>query len=860
MSTHGPRSVTFNQAVASDGATEAARLKSGDTPAASSGRPRKGDRARFQALAAAAAASSEGLPPLLDPNASVDQLLAEGGNLLAAASTRKQQESPSNAVLPGPTTPSGAHSVDSLSSPMAAIPQRSERYRTTSGSEVGIELDPQQAKVVEVYGFVGWIVAYAALTGYILWAYLPESVLHSIGVTYYPDRYWAMAAPSMLLMLVMFYTTIYGLIGMANNPHVDSFDSLVDGYSKHHVPVPLPATMLSSGLMSVGGFAAGGAGSSSSNMSPPITVVAPAAGSSPGTGQGQAQQLSAPARRNSLLASLRHTALGPGALPCWSSSLVPPSSAFSASSIGSSASALAVGSSAAALSGGAGADRAAIAAAMHRRWGHLAASNLRRWKAACRAAIAGGGRTRAMSAFASGSGRGGLADGLVGGDSISGGGSGAPAGTSSVGGGAQQRRQRRSPRLSAGTNANACSNAEFTGVSSSPDAESADAAAAAAFAAAAAAAAASRRPRGSSCPPLDRLAQHVPASSGSIGSLPSAGLASASKVLRPQLLAHGSGLGFTDEWSPAVATSGSSGSGLRLPSNSSGSGSGSDDSPHSLLRPLRGDTALGSTAVGTGPGPGPWPAMGGFKAMGMGGAGGGAFRPRAGSGTVLLSSSASVSAPAAGSGMDSGNASGSGSAGSAETAGAAGAGAGAGHGGLFGERARRSLGHGTGQGSSALAGGGSSSAVASDGQPPLPSASGGGHRHSASGPLLATVAAAGACAAFPSGRGSMATVATPRVFPLSSFTAPLASVTSGQSYLGSVEAAAAAAASVWLPSGVSKQMGTPDIADLPVSALNRIQFMAPLLAVAARRRAKQEAAAMAAAAAAAAGRIVVPRS
>lgn len=707
------------------------------------------------------------------------------------------------------------------------MPQRSERYRTTSGSEVGIELDPQQAKVVEVYGFVGWIVAYAALTGYILWAYLPESVLHSIGVTYYPDRYWAVAAPSMLLMLVMFYTTIYGLIGMANNPHVDSFDCLVDGYSKHHVPVPLPAVMHSSGLLSVGGFAAA---AGSNNMSPPITVVAPAAGSSPGAGQ--AQQLSAPARRNSLLASLRHTALGPGALPGWSTSLVPPSSAFSASSIGSSSSAIVIGSSAAALSGGGGADKAAIAAAMHRRWGHLAASILRRWKVACRAAIAGGGRARALSAFASG-GREGLLDRRFDGDGVSGG-----AAAASGGAGPQQRRQRRSPRLSAG--ANAYSNVDFTGTSSSPDAESADAAAAAAFAAAAAASAASRRPRGSSCPPLDRLAQHVSASSGSIGSLTAAGLASASKVLRPQLLAHGSGLGFTDELSPAVATSGSSGSGLRLPSNSSGSGSGSDDSPHSLLRPLRGDTAAAGAALGTGP------AIGGFKAMGA--AGGGAFRPRAGSGTVLLSSSASVSAPAAGSGIDGATAGGHGSGSGAGIAGAAGQG----HGGLFGERARRSLGYTAAGPGSALAA--TSGAGSAEGQL-LPS--GGGHRHSASGPLLTSVAAAGARAAFASGRGGG--MAIPGAFPLSSSAAPLASVSSGQSYLGSAEAAAAAAASVWLPSGVSKQMGTPDIADLPVSALNRLQFMAPLLAVAARRRAKQEAAAMAAAAAAAAGRIAVPR-
>jgi len=33
-----------------------------------------------------------------------------------------------------------------------------------------------------------------------------------------------------------------------------------------------------------------------------------------------------------------------------------------------------------------------------------------------------------------------------------------------------------------------------------------------------------------------------------------------------------------------------------------------------------------------------------------------------------------------------------------------------------------------------------------------------------------------------------------------------------------------------LPSGISKGMGTPEIADLPVSVLNRLQFLLPTVA------------------------------
>jgi hypothetical protein len=107
--------------------------------------------------------------------------------------------------------------------------------RATSGSEVGLELDPQRAKIVEVYGFVGWIASFAAWIGYLLWTYLPESVLHDVGVSYYPNKYWALAAPATLVLAVCSYTTVYGAIGLASNPPLSARDTLSDGYSKRLV-------------------------------------------------------------------------------------------------------------------------------------------------------------------------------------------------------------------------------------------------------------------------------------------------------------------------------------------------------------------------------------------------------------------------------------------------------------------------------------------------------------------------------------------------------------------------------------------------------------------------------------------------
>jgi phosphatidylinositol glycan class P protein len=44
------------------------------------------------------------------------------------------------------------------------------------------------ASSVEVYGFVGWIASFVAAAVFGLWAWLPESALHAMGVTYYPNK------------------------------------------------------------------------------------------------------------------------------------------------------------------------------------------------------------------------------------------------------------------------------------------------------------------------------------------------------------------------------------------------------------------------------------------------------------------------------------------------------------------------------------------------------------------------------------------------------------------------------------------------------------------------------------------------
>ena len=43
---------------------------------------------------------------------------------------------------------------------------------------------------------------------FLVWAYVPEATLHGLGITYYPDKYWALALPA-------FFCTAYALSGVA---------------------------------------------------------------------------------------------------------------------------------------------------------------------------------------------------------------------------------------------------------------------------------------------------------------------------------------------------------------------------------------------------------------------------------------------------------------------------------------------------------------------------------------------------------------------------------------------------------------------------------------------------------------------
>merc|ERR1740117_1579172 len=84
----------------------------------------------------------------------------------------------------------------------------------------------------EVYGFVLWITTFVIYALFILWAYLPDHALHSLGVTYYPDKMWALAAAAWILVTAIFIVVGYVAYCMYSTNSLDSLATIKDKYSR----------------------------------------------------------------------------------------------------------------------------------------------------------------------------------------------------------------------------------------------------------------------------------------------------------------------------------------------------------------------------------------------------------------------------------------------------------------------------------------------------------------------------------------------------------------------------------------------------------------------------------------------------
>jgi len=83
-----------------------------------------------------------------------------------------------------------------------------------------------------VYAFVGWLASMFLYACFLLWVFSTDNFLHSIGISYYPSRYYAIAIPSYCIVVYILSGIFYVGLNMINTHDPSSILTISDEYSK----------------------------------------------------------------------------------------------------------------------------------------------------------------------------------------------------------------------------------------------------------------------------------------------------------------------------------------------------------------------------------------------------------------------------------------------------------------------------------------------------------------------------------------------------------------------------------------------------------------------------------------------------
>ncbi|KAK7856362.1 phosphatidylinositol N-acetylglucosaminyltransferase subunit P [Quercus suber] len=128
-----------------------------------------------------------------------------------------------------PYSVSSPRRILSLSKKRRATVSFLDADERTSGFGVSGEHGPKPS---EVYGFVGSITTVIATVIFLVWAYVPEDWLHSIGISYCPSRHWALTVPAYFMVTVVLALGFYIGLNFMSTPSPTSLNIIFDEFSR----------------------------------------------------------------------------------------------------------------------------------------------------------------------------------------------------------------------------------------------------------------------------------------------------------------------------------------------------------------------------------------------------------------------------------------------------------------------------------------------------------------------------------------------------------------------------------------------------------------------------------------------------
>ena len=85
-----------------------------------------------------------------------------------------------------------------------------------------------QIQSIELYGFFIWTLTALLYIVFLIWSYVPVSVLNNWGIHYIPNNYFALAIPTWLSVSAWILIEMYCAIGMILTHPKDSYKSMQD--------------------------------------------------------------------------------------------------------------------------------------------------------------------------------------------------------------------------------------------------------------------------------------------------------------------------------------------------------------------------------------------------------------------------------------------------------------------------------------------------------------------------------------------------------------------------------------------------------------------------------------------------------
>ncbi len=98
-------------------------------------------------------------------------------------------------------------------------------------------INPAPTPERAIYGFVLYLCSIFVFVLYVIWVFVPESWLHSIGLTYWPQKYWAIAIPVYLSVCFVFAQIFFLAFNLWNTPPLDSVKTFTDSHVRPACPM-----------------------------------------------------------------------------------------------------------------------------------------------------------------------------------------------------------------------------------------------------------------------------------------------------------------------------------------------------------------------------------------------------------------------------------------------------------------------------------------------------------------------------------------------------------------------------------------------------------------------------------------------